>query len=92
MDAKTIYQAVQIHTQAWHTTYRSMTILLLIKGKGRFLVVVVVVAAALQFGWIALLPKGRNKLHFKRTFYNEESIELNTTHLFVCIGVIISRR
>ena len=90
MDAKTIYQAVQIHTQAWHTTYRSMTILLLIKGKGRFLVVVVV--AVLQFGWIALLLKGRNKLHFKRTFYNEESIELNTNHLFVCIGVISSRR
>ena len=72
MDAKTIYQAVQIHTQAWHTTYRSMTILLLIKGKGRFLVVVVVVVAVLQFGWIALLPIGRNKLHFKCTFYNEE--------------------
>ena len=52
------------------------------QSKGTILVVVVV----LQFGWIALLPKGRNKLHFKRTFYNEESIELNTNHLFVCIG------
>ena len=70
-DAKTINQAVQILTQAWHTAYRSMTIVLLIKGKGRFLVVVVVVAV-LQFGWIALLPIGRNKMHFKRTFYNEE--------------------
>ena len=61
-----------------------MTILLLI-SKGEILVVVVV----LQFGWIALLT-GRNKLHFKNTFYNnEERIELNTNHLPVCIGGMV---
>ena len=47
---------------------------------------VVIIVVVLQFiCWIALLTE-RNKLHFKCTFCNEERIELNINHLFVCIG------